>query len=114
MKTIDLPIDPKYGVRIVPTSEGSERVMQHLTDALEARLVKLGTDDVIPPDEPVMIFRGRDRLAVKMIEFYRELSLEDGCTAFHLDGIDNRLDAFETFALEHPDRMKQPGITEGR
>ena len=36
-----------------------------------------------------------------------------GSTDFHMEGIQNRIDAFKKFRREHPDRMKQPGITRG-
>jgi trehalose-6-phosphate synthase len=68
----------------------------------------------IPIDEPLLLFRARDRHVLAMLQRYRELCVLDGCTDYHLKGIDNRLEAFRRFREEHPERMKQPGITEGR
>ncbi len=67
----------------------------------------------IPLDEPLILFRGRDRNALQMLREYRRLCVIDNCNDFHLAGIDNRIAAFEKFTLEHPERMKQPGITRG-
>ncbi len=90
-------IDPKYSIF-----------------AHDDRLEIVNASNVpIPEDEPLILFRGRDRLAVAMLEHYRELALEDNCSVFHLEGIDNRLAAFRRFRYEHPERMKQPGITRG-
>ena len=44
---------------------------------------------------------------------YRETCRHTGCTDFHMDGIKNRLDAFNQFVVDHPERMKQPGLTRG-
>src|SRR5690349_952879 len=94
------PIDPKYGV-------------EWFGDGSEPTLVKSRTSVAIPEDEPLILFRARDRNAIRMLLFYRDLCIDDGCTPEHIAGIDNRLAAFEQFAREHPERMKQPGITRG-
>ncbi len=87
-------IDPKYRI------EGNE--ILNLTGV------------PIPEDEPLILFRARDRNALKMLIYYRELCTLDGCTDFHMRGIDNRIDAFGEFRDIHPDLMKQPGITRGK
>lgn len=94
------PIDPKYGI-------------EWFEDGREPRLVKTATGEPIPDDEPSILFRARDRHAVAMLREYRRLCSADGCTGEHIAGIDNRLESFEAFAVEHPERMKQPGITRG-
>lgn len=88
-------IDPKYSI----------------TGDLE--IVNL-TGVPIPDDEPLILFRARDRNALKMLYFYRRLCEADGCTDFHMTGTWNRIEAFEKFREEHPERMKQPGITKGK
>ena len=87
-------IDPKY----------------HIEDGL---IVKTSNGVPVPEDEPLILFRGRDRLALPMLQAYRELCVEDGCTAYQLEGIDNRIAAFEAFQREQSARMKQPGCTLG-
>jgi hypothetical protein len=76
-------------------------------------IVKTGNG--IPIDlttEPVILFRGRDRLAIPMLEFYRQLCVLDGCNDFQLKSLDGMLDKFCKFAVESP-MMKQPGVTRG-
>lgn len=86
-------------------------------DALgQPRLAKRLSDGALQPidqGEPVILFRGRDRLAVKMLTYYRELCVQDGCTDFQLTSMDDVIHKFETFAQESH-TMKQPGITRGR
>lgn len=76
------------------------------------QIVKTGNGVPIPDDEPVILFRGRDRLALPVLRFYRDLCVADGCTDFQLNSLDGMIRAFEEFAATSP-TMKQPGITRG-
>lgn len=76
-------------------------------------IVKTTNNQPIPAEEPVILFRGRDRLALPMLEFYRGLCVNDGCTAYQLESMDKMIDSFRKFAAESP-TMKQPGITLGK
>lgn len=58
-------------------------------------------------------FRARDRNALPMLDFYRQLCEEDGCNDFQMEGINNRIVAFAKFRKEQALKMKQPGITRG-
>lgn len=62
--------------------------------------------------EPVILFRGRDKLAVQMLEYYRQLCVVDGCNDFQLESLDVMLTKFRAFAKESA-TMKQPGVTRG-
>lgn len=97
-------IDPKYSIKI---DMGGEVGLP-----AKVEIVNM-TGDPIPGDEPLILFRARDYLALPMLEHYAKLALADGCTDFHMQGIQNRIDAFKTFKEEHPERMKQPGVTKG-
>ncbi len=77
------------------------------------RIVKTSNGEAIPDDEPLMLFRARDNQALRMLHGYRLLCVLEGCTDFHLSGIDNRIAAFQAFVNDHPERMKQPGVTRG-
>lgn len=68
----------------------------------------------IPEDEPLFLLRARDRLALAAIQYYYTLSLADSATDYHIDGVSRAAEAFSRFASEHPERMKQPGITRGQ
>lgn len=77
------------------------------------QIVKTSNGDVIPEDEPVFLLRARDYLALPMLEYYRKLSVEDGCTDYHLNGLLDMHGRFVRFQTENPGKMKQPGITRG-
>jgi hypothetical protein len=77
------------------------------------RLVKASSGEEIPEWEPLHIFRARDRLALPALHKYREFSVADGCTDYHLGMIDAQIGKFEQFEREHPEWMKQPGVTRG-
>lgn len=75
-------------------------------------IVKTGNDQEIPKDEPMILFRGRDKLAVAMLEYYRRLCVDDGCTEYQLETMDVMIGKFKAFSEASP-TMKQPGITKG-
>jgi hypothetical protein len=75
-------------------------------------IIKTGNGQAIPDDEPRILFRGRDKLALRMLLYYRQLCIVDGCTDFQMQSMDVMLREFTEFANESP-TMKQPGITKG-
>lgn len=77
------------------------------------QIVKTGNGQPIPDDEPIILFLGRDKLALPMIQYYRQLCKDDGCTDFQLESMDDMIRRFEEFAVTSP-TMKQPGITLGK
>ena len=77
------------------------------------QIVKTGNGVPIPDDEPVILFRARDTLALPMLRHYRELCVADHCTDFQLASLDDMIRRFEEFATTSP-TMKQPGVTRGR
>jgi hypothetical protein len=106
--TIEKQIDPKYRVQVEVSREpGCGEFGEVEIDIVNA----LGVP--VPEDEPMILFRARDLYALPMLVEYCKLCASNGCTEFHLKGIENRLDAFRKFREEHKDRMKQPGITRG-
>jgi hypothetical protein len=70
----------------------------------EGKLFNRASGEVIPDDEPVMIFRARDKNAALMISYYRRLCSD----AHHSDVVGKRLHDFVDFAHAHPERMKEP------
>lgn len=75
------------------------------------RVVKTSTNEPVPDDEPMILYRGRDRLALPMLRFYRQLCQDDGATNYQLRSMDEMIARFEKYAASHP--VKQPGITQG-
>ena len=78
-----------------------------------AKRLESGELQPIPETEPVILYRGRDKLALPMLRYYRELCVADGCTDFQLKSMDDMIHKFEKFA-EKSETMKQPGVTRGR
>jgi hypothetical protein len=77
------------------------------------RLVKKSNGEAIPDDEPTFILRGRDELAVPLLKVYHILCKIAGCTSYQIVKNNQTLSNFCKFAAEFPDRMKQPGKTQG-
>lgn len=77
------------------------------------QIVKTGNGVPVPDDEPVILFRARDKLAVPMLKHYRDLCLADGCTAYQMESMNDMIRRFEEFSAKSA-TMKQPGITEGK
>lgn len=97
--------DTKYGVlwepvRNHPSGEGN----------IDGALANLTTGMPIPDDEPVMIFRGQDRHALAAIETYCRTVTNEGTSIDEKSApsAGERFMAFQTFAIEHPERMKDP------
>jgi hypothetical protein len=59
----------------------------------------------IPDDEPVIIFRARDRHTLPLLHFYLELVADP----HHQRAVQDRIDEFAAFQKSHP--VKEPGIT---
>lgn len=70
----------------------------------DGRIVNRSTHHTIPDDEPVIIFRAKDRRAVVAIEAYM-----NACeNTDHRAVVKSRLLGFQGFAANNPDRMKEP------
>lgn len=62
------------------------------------------TGEIVPADEPVFIFRARDRHAAAALSFYASIVRDEE----HRAAIAQRVKDFDAFATEHPERMKEP------
>lgn len=89
--------------------------MFHVDD--EGYLVKTSNNERVPEDEPVFILRGRDVLAVASIHHYAGLLIghngagDVGQRMFELGAV---VHDFMRFKIQHPERMKVPGVTRGK
>lgn len=79
----------------------------------DGEVVKTTSGELVPHDEPLLLLRGRDHLALAAAEHYVRLCELDGCNDWQMEGIRREVERFRVFAEEHPERMKQPGITRG-
>lgn len=75
-----------------------------------AQIVNTVSGEVIPEDEPLFLLRGRDHNAIVAINAYQG-ACESECNELHMAGIQQVREKFCQFAANHPERMKQPGIT---
>lgn len=89
-------IDGKFGIEI----RNGEPVIVNIVSGV-----------AIPDDEPLFLFRARDRLALKILLKYFLLAEQDGCDPSHITSLSRRIDSFRKFADDHPELMKQSGIT---
>lgn len=72
-----------------------------------------GNGEQIPSEEPLILFRARDKLALPMLKHYRELCIANGCTPFQKDQMDTIIGRFTQWA-ETSSNMKMPGSTLGK
>lgn len=87
-------IDAKYDARV--------------NDSGRVEIVNRATGEVLPEDEPLIVFRAKDKTVRPLIGQYRDLCRESGSPRAHIDRIDSTLRTFEQFAADFPDRMKTP------
>jgi hypothetical protein len=80
----------------------------------DGEIVKKSNGEILPPDEPIFLLRARDRLALQLLHVYRELSVQDGCNDYHMEGLEKTICYFTDFKKNYPERMKQPSITRGQ
>lgn len=79
----------------------SQQEPKYTTDG--NNLVNRVTGQAIPDDEPVFIFRGKDKRAQDALEHYRSI-VSDA----HKKVVDSRIKDFYEFAEKYPERMKEP------
>lgn len=89
------------------------RVIDGKFHIANGQIVKTSSGEIVPEWEPLILQRGRDHLMLPTLRHYRQLSVLDGCNDYHLAGIDAVIEKFEAFTREHPEWMKQPGVTRG-
>jgi hypothetical protein len=62
----------------------------------------------IPDDEPVIVFRGRDKNVVDMLDYYWELCQMGDSPDHHLDLIRRTQHLVENWQVDNADRVKTP------
>lgn len=62
----------------------------------------------IPDDEPMLVFRGRDRVLVDVIEAYAELARDAGSPPEHIDFVLQTAKEIRDWQQENPDRVRIP------
>jgi hypothetical protein len=100
----------------IPSSDWGLRVQQedkYQVDAATGRLVNTFTGAAIPDDEPVVIFRAKDAVALEALTAYhyavKALLEADNPEVVHVvDSIEQKLAAFRAFRESHQDRLRNP------
>jgi hypothetical protein len=87
--------DPKYDITVNVNTDGQ------ITDAF---LINAGTGIGIPVDEPLFIFRAKDKLAAATINYYADSLQSETFIAI----VKSRVVDFINFAKNYPKRMKNP------
>lgn len=101
-------IDEKH--HIEATAQGSS-----INDfVVDVQIIKTTNGQAIPDDEPIILFRGRDKLALPMLNHYRMLCANDGATDYQLASMDTMINEFREWWNRNPTKMKQPGCTLGK
>jgi len=77
-------------------------------------IVKKSNGEILPDDEPLFLLRARDLLAVSILRFYKLMCENNPQLDWQVSKLEEAIWLFEKFKSEHPERMKQPGITRGR
>ena len=68
------------------------------------KIVNRASGEAIPDDEPIMIFRARDIHArATLMHYFTRVNNEN-----HASVVLDRLQDFQKFRTDHPDRMKEP------
>ena len=74
---------------------------------VEGQLVNRVSGEPIPADEPIIIFRARDVHALDVLRYYQVIVSDP----HHVHAVQDRINEFQAFSDEHPERMKEPGIS---
>ena len=80
----------------------------------EGVIIKTSNNSPIPDHEPKILFRGRDKFAIPMMQYYLSLCMQDGCTPYQEESMRSMIKEFEEFRDSFKSSMKQPGSTSGR
>ena len=62
----------------------------------------------IPQDEPLVLFRGKDKLLPKLLDQYRQLCQDAGSPQQQLDGIGQLTDGIKVWQEQNPTKVKIP------
>jgi hypothetical protein len=62
----------------------------------------------IPTDEPLILFRGKDKLLPQLLEDYRRLCEEAGSPSEHLTALDEQIKTIKSFQAANTDKVKVP------
>lgn len=62
----------------------------------------------IPDEEPVFVFRGRDRLLVQVLDFYARLCEGNGSPANHVQLVRETRERLDAWQADHSEDLRTP------
>ncbi len=62
----------------------------------------------LPEDEPIMIFRAKDKFLPDLLRKYQEMGKAAGSPEAWASGVQERIDQIETWQKENPDKVHVP------
>lgn len=62
----------------------------------------------VPQDEPLILFRGKDKLLPRLLEMYKQLCQDGGSPQNHLDLLQQRIDEIKEWQDSNLDKVKIP------
>lgn len=78
-------------------------------EARDGRIYNRASGEAIPDDEPVFIFRARDKMAIKALEGYLQaLAATEPKNYQHIQAVCERIVHFSDFKTNNFHRMKMP------
>lgn len=88
-----------------PEQENKYRAVAHgQLSLITGFLINRATGEPIPEDEPVFVFRARDKHAAAALAYYGALCGD----IEHRKAVEKRVADFIRFSVEKPHRMKEP------
>jgi hypothetical protein len=102
--------DGKFTLALLDEKTGME---MPLPAGCRLAIVKMSNREAIPEDEPVHIFRARDKYALPALRGYLAISMGLGCNDYHERGVKAQIRRFVMWGLKNADKLKVPGLTRG-
>lgn len=62
----------------------------------------------LPDNEPMIMFRGQDKLLPELLEHYNELCTKAGSPQTQIEAINQRIESIKRWQAANPDRVKVP------
>lgn len=74
----------------------------------EGDIISVRTGAPIPDHEPKILFRGKDKLAIPMMQYYLELCIQNGCTKEQEESMRAMIEEFREYKNKFASVMKTP------
>jgi hypothetical protein len=62
----------------------------------------------LPEDEPLILFRGHDKLLPELLEYYHQLCVKAGSPEVQIQAVEERIAAVKKWQETHPELLKVP------